>query len=42
MSDTILKGEYPSTIPANVWFNMVQWFQKIFSNDFFGQNQPNL
>jgi hypothetical protein len=24
MSDTILKGDYPRSIPANVWFNMVQ------------------
>ena len=28
LSDTILKGNHPGTIPARVWFNLVQRFQR--------------
>ena len=28
LSDTILKGTHPGTIPAMFWFNLVQRFQR--------------
>jgi hypothetical protein len=42
LSDMIVRGNHPRTIPSRFWLKWYSGFRRIFSNDFlFGENQPN-